>query len=93
MTISRIDAANENVENLNIFYFFQKHFIYQINIGELCGTNNGQHVYINLPENKAERRGWTSQITFEFMGMEPYRYNIMVTQVNKKMENTWNVQR
>ena len=69
--------------------------IFQINIGELCGNNNGQHVYIQLPQNKAERGGWTSQITFEFGGggTNQYRYNIMVTQVNKKMENSKNVQR
>ena len=61
--------------------------IFQINIGELCGNNNGQHVYIQLPQNKAERGGWTSQISFEFMGMQPYRYNIMVTQVSEGLEN------
>ena len=55
----------------------------QVNIGKLCGNNNDQHVYIHLPENKAERTGWSSQITFKFDGTGQYRYNIKVTQVNE----------
>ena len=96
--------SNDNIENrcrrfkcCNIKIIVQalvnKFAIAQVRIGELCGNNNGQHVYIHLPEDRASRVGWKTQISFEFGGMQQYRYNIMVTQVMKRYWNTLNVWR
>merc|ERR1711936_504502 len=54
-----------------------------VNIGALCGNNNGQHVYIHLPDDRAERGGWSSTISFDFGGAKQYGYNIMVTQLDE----------
>ena len=55
----------------------------KINIGELCGDNNGQHLYIQL-ETKDRGYGQDSvRIELEFAGeRKRYQYNIKVEQLD-----------
>lgn len=89
MQISPIDAADPNVVTFKIYFHVFTRLIAQVRIGELCGNNNDQHLYIHLPEDKAQREGWRSQISFEFGGAQQYRYNIMVTQVNREKKDKY----
>ena len=60
-----------------------------VNIGELCGNNNGQHLYIHL-ESGTRRYGQASpvRIEMEFQGRRKrYQYNIKVEQLDYTDKN------
>ena len=60
-----------------------------VNIGELCGNNNGQHLYIHLDTN-TRRYGQTVpvRIEMEFLGRRKrYQYNIKVEQLDYTDKN------
>ena len=55
-----------------------------VNVGELCGVNTGQHLYIH-PSNI--KMVMPIMITFHFAGGLPYIYKIRVTQVGYLKKN------
>ena len=60
-----------------------------VNIGDLCGNNNGQHLYIHLDTN-TRRYGQTVpvRIEMEFLGRRKrYQYNIKVEQLDYTDKN------
>ena len=60
-----------------------------VNIGDLCGNNNGQHLYIHLDTN-TRRYGQTApvRIEMEFLGRRKrYQYNIKVEQLDYTDKN------
>ena len=66
-----------------------------VNIGNLCGVNSGQHLYIHLHHGRdtfSGRSGGSERmqagpvmIRFRFDGAHKYKFNIMVTQVKPKI--------
>ena len=73
-----------------------------VNIGNLCGVNSGQHLYIHLhhgrdtfsgrSENSGRMQAGPVMIRFRFDGAHKYKFNIMVTQVKPKIRNKSTVQ-
>ena len=68
-----------------------------VNIGNLCGVNSGQHLYIHLHHGRdtfSGRSGGSGRmqagpvmIRFRFDGAHKYKFNIMVTQVSNILQN------
>ena len=62
-----------------------------VNIGKLCGNNEGQHLYIHLPDpplvtGMTTRTRESVMVKLHFKGgMKKYKYNIKVQQVNLKL--------
>ena len=60
-----------------------------VNIGDLCGNNNGQHLYIHL-DTSTRRYGQAGsvRIELEFLGRRKrYQYNIKVEQLDYTDKN------